>query len=145
MPDDIIPWVAIGVAAHANAEASDARDAAERAEAMARVRGFVSDAATVEERQQYAEAVRVLYPQERASRHLTRGERVACGVAMLLWFAAIACGAAYGWRNPEYLTGRGESAAQCGMIVAVCLPFGCLVIVIAAMLIYTPFHLIFGG
>lgn len=144
MPDDIFPWVAIGVAANAEAEASDAREAAERAEAMVRVRGFVNDTATVEERQQYAEAVRVLYPHERPARPLTRGERVACGVAMLLWFFVIACAAVHGWRNPGFTT-RGESAFQCGMVAAFGLPIACLVIAIAAMLVYTPFHLIFGS
>ena len=144
MPDDILPWVAIGVAANAEAEASDAREAAERAEAMVRVRGFVNDTATVDERQQYAEAVRVLYPHERPARPLTRGERVACGVAMLLWLLAIACGAVHGWRNPGYLE-KVESAFQGGMLVAFLLPITCFVIVVVAMLVYTPFHLIFGS
>ena len=145
MTDDILPWVAIGVAANAEAEASDAREAAERAEAIARVRGFVNDTATVEERQQYAEAVRVLYPIHRHHEPMTRGQRVAVGVAILVWIVAVVCGAVYGARNPGRWRSPLEAAIDFGGLTAVLVPIACFFSVLAVVVVCLPFWLIFGG
>lgn len=145
MPGDIMPWVATGVALQAESEARAAREAAERAEAIAVVRGFVSDTATVSERQQYADAVRVLYPVERHRQPMPREQRVACGVAILVWLAAIVCGAVWRARNPGGYQTTAEAAMEGGMMAALGIPLACFIAVLVVGVVLLPFSLIFGG
>lgn len=145
MPNDIMPWVATGVALQAESEARAAREAAERAEAVAVVRGFVSDTATVSERQQYAEAVRLLYPVERHREPMSRDQRVACGVAILVWLAAIVCGAVWRARHPGGYQTTAEAAMEGGFTTAVGLPLACLIAALVVGVVLLPFSLIFGG
>jgi hypothetical protein len=144
MPD-ALTWFAIANSTNAEHVAEDAREAAERAEAMARVRGFVHDDSTVQQQQEYAESIRVLHPVEQHCEPMSRPARVTLGICIILWIIAVTGAGVYGWKNPPPWSDRAGHAFDCAGMVAVGIPLACFLAFAFGFLMCVPFYLIFGS
>lgn len=91
---------AIGISVYSALEASEARRAAEQAEARTFMETYSHRAATPEDRQRYVEVVRSMYPVKQGDSNSNDMPPVAVkciGGCIVLAFLIPAIGAAYGW------------------------------------------------